>query len=49
MQTTDAPGRAPQRSDARANRQRILATARRILRDDPDASLDSIAVAAGER
>ncbi|MEU6096247.1 TetR/AcrR family transcriptional regulator [Streptomyces sp. NPDC047079] len=47
MQTTDAPGRAPQRSDARANRQRILATARRKLRDDPDASLDSIAVAAG--
>ncbi|WEO92849.1 TetR/AcrR family transcriptional regulator [Streptomyces sp. FXJ1.172] len=47
MQTTDAPGRAPQRSDARANRQRILATARRKLRDDPDASLDSIAAAAG--
>ncbi|MGJ5749827.1 TetR family transcriptional regulator [Streptomyces puniciscabiei] len=47
MQTTDTPGRAPQRSDARANRQRILATARRKLRDDPDASLDSIAVAAG--
>ena len=47
MQTTDAPGRAPQRSDARANRQRILATARRKLRDDPDASLDSIALAAG--
>ncbi|WP_199832712.1 TetR/AcrR family transcriptional regulator, partial [Streptomyces puniciscabiei] len=45
--TTDTPGRAPQRSDARANRQRILATARRKLRDDPDASLDSIAVAAG--
>ncbi|MFF3904478.1 TetR/AcrR family transcriptional regulator [Streptomyces sp. NPDC001848] len=47
MQTTDTPGRAPQRSDARANRQRILATARRKLREDPDASLDSISQAAG--
>jgi AcrR family transcriptional regulator len=47
MQTTDAPSRAPQRSDARSNRQRILATARRKLWDDPDASPDSIALAAG--
>ncbi|MER5446975.1 TetR/AcrR family transcriptional regulator [Streptomyces sp. NPDC002766] len=36
-----------QRGDARSNRRRILATARQKLRDDPDASLDSIAVAAG--
>ncbi|MQY38743.1 hypothetical protein SRB17_67560 [Streptomyces sp. RB17] len=47
MQPTKAPGRTPQRSDARSNRQRILATARQKLRDDPDASLDSIALAAG--
>ncbi|MFE9451571.1 TetR/AcrR family transcriptional regulator [Streptomyces sp. NPDC006739] len=47
MQTTDSPGRAPQRSDARSDRQRILAAARQKLRDDPDASLDSIALAAG--
>jgi AcrR family transcriptional regulator len=47
MQTTDALGRAPRRSDARSNRRRILAIARQRLRDDPDASLDSIAQAAG--
>ncbi|MER5795200.1 TetR/AcrR family transcriptional regulator [Streptomyces sp. NPDC001980] len=47
MQRTDIPGRPPQRSNARSNHRRILATARRTLRDDPDASLDSIAVAAG--
>jgi AcrR family transcriptional regulator len=47
MQTTDPPGRAPRRSDARSNRRRILAAARQKLRDDPDASLDSIALTAG--
>jgi AcrR family transcriptional regulator len=38
---------AAQRVDAHANRTRILAAARQGLRDDPDASLDSIARAAG--
>ncbi|GLX48820.1 hypothetical protein Shyhy01_17700 [Streptomyces hygroscopicus subsp. hygroscopicus] len=47
MQTTDTPGRTPQRGDAHANRRRILAAARQKLREDPDASLDSIAQAAG--
>ncbi|MGW2034210.1 TetR/AcrR family transcriptional regulator [Streptomyces sp. NPDC001811] len=47
MHTTDPPGGTPQRNDARTNRRRILAAARRKLRDDPDASLDSIAQAAG--
>lgn len=47
MQTTDTVGRTPQRRDAHSNRRRILAAARRKLRDDPDASLDSIAQAAG--
>ncbi|MET7893557.1 TetR/AcrR family transcriptional regulator [Streptomyces mirabilis] len=47
MQTTTAPGRAPQRKDAHSNRRRVLATARQKLRQDPDASLDSIAQAAG--
>ncbi|WP_405552093.1 TetR/AcrR family transcriptional regulator [Streptomyces sp. NBC_01171] len=47
MQTTDPPGRTPQRGDARSNRRRILAAARQELRDDPDASLDSIALSAG--
>ncbi|MFG1666825.1 TetR/AcrR family transcriptional regulator [Streptomyces sp. Y7] len=47
MQTTDTPGRTPQRKDAHSNRRRILATARHKLRDDPDASLDSIAEGAG--
>ncbi|MER6031358.1 TetR/AcrR family transcriptional regulator [Streptomyces sp. NPDC001851] len=47
MQTTDTPGRTVQRKDAHSNRRRILATARRKLRNDPDTSLDSIAQAAG--
>ncbi|WP_028804929.1 TetR/AcrR family transcriptional regulator [Streptomyces sp. 142MFCol3.1] len=47
MQTTDTPGRTPQRRDAHSNHRRILAAARRKLRDDPDASLDSISEAAG--
>ncbi|MFE0382544.1 TetR/AcrR family transcriptional regulator [Streptomyces bungoensis] len=47
MRTTDTPGRAVQRKDAHSNRRRILATARRKLREDPDASLDSISQAAG--
>ncbi|MFI9246128.1 TetR/AcrR family transcriptional regulator [Streptomyces sp. NPDC053086] len=47
MQTTDTPGRTVQRKDAHSNRLRILATARRKLREDPDASLDSISQAAG--
>ncbi|MGW1913708.1 TetR/AcrR family transcriptional regulator [Streptomyces sp. NPDC002076] len=47
MQTTDTPGRTVQRKDAHSNHRRILATARRKLREDPDASLDSIAQAAG--
>jgi AcrR family transcriptional regulator len=47
MQTTDTPGGTVPRRDAHANRGRILATARRTLRDDPDASLGSIAETAG--
>ncbi|MFF7601579.1 TetR/AcrR family transcriptional regulator [Streptomyces mirabilis] len=47
MQMADALGRTPQRSRASSNRTRILATARQKLRDNPDASLDSIAQAAG--
>ncbi|WP_051789594.1 hypothetical protein [Streptomyces sp. NRRL S-1022] len=47
MQTTDAPGRTPQRRDAHSNRRRILVAARQKLREDPDASLDGIAQAAG--
>ncbi|MGW5430865.1 TetR/AcrR family transcriptional regulator [Streptomyces sp. NPDC004059] len=47
MQTTDTPGRTVQRKDAHSNRRRILAAARRKLREDPDASLDSISQAAG--
>ncbi|MBG0853872.1 TetR/AcrR family transcriptional regulator [Streptomyces spinoverrucosus] len=47
MRTTDTPGRTVQRKDAHANRRRILATARRKLREDPDASLGSISQAAG--
>jgi AcrR family transcriptional regulator len=47
MQMTDALGRTLQRSDARSNRRRILTTAQQKLRDNPDASLDSIAVAVG--
>ncbi|MGW7408426.1 TetR/AcrR family transcriptional regulator [Streptomyces sp. NPDC054833] len=47
MQTTDPLSRNPPRRDAHSNRRRILAAARRKLREDPDASLDSIAQAAG--
>ncbi|MGW3152076.1 TetR/AcrR family transcriptional regulator [Streptomyces sp. NPDC001177] len=47
MQTTDALGRTPRRSDARSNRRRILAIARQRLRGRPRASLDSIAQAVG--
>ncbi|MET7778975.1 TetR/AcrR family transcriptional regulator [Streptomyces mirabilis] len=47
MQTTTAPGRAPQRKDAHSNRRCVLAAARQKLRQDPHASLDSIAQAAG--
>ncbi|MGW5255966.1 TetR/AcrR family transcriptional regulator [Streptomyces sp. NPDC004012] len=47
MQTTDTPCRTPQRKDAHSNHRRILASARRKLLEDPDASLDSIAQAAG--
>ncbi|WP_317440891.1 TetR/AcrR family transcriptional regulator [Streptomyces collinus] len=47
MQTTDIPGRTLQRKDAHSNRRRILTTARQKLREDPDASLDSISQAAG--
>ncbi|PKW10605.1 hypothetical protein SAMN05428944_2199 [Streptomyces sp. 1222.5] len=47
MQTTDTPGRTPRRKDAHSNRRRILATVRLKLREDPDASLDSISEAAG--
>jgi AcrR family transcriptional regulator len=39
--------RSPQRSHARSNHARILATAREELSRDPDASLDEIARAAG--
>ncbi|WP_234357695.1 TetR/AcrR family transcriptional regulator, partial [Streptomyces puniciscabiei] len=45
--TTDTPGRTSRRKDAHSNRRRILATARKKLREDPDASLDSISQAAG--
>ncbi|WP_330337039.1 hypothetical protein [Streptomyces sp. NBC_00557] len=47
MQTTDTPGRTWRRKDAHSDRRRILAAARRKLREDPDASLDSISQAAG--
>ncbi|MFF4845129.1 TetR/AcrR family transcriptional regulator [Streptomyces collinus] len=47
MQTTDIMGRAPQRRDAHSNRRRILAAARQRLLEDPDASLECIAEAAG--
>ncbi|MER6081936.1 TetR/AcrR family transcriptional regulator [Streptomyces sp. NPDC001833] len=47
MQTNDTPGSTPRRSNAQRNRGRILAAARQGLRDDPDASLDSIARTAG--
>jgi AcrR family transcriptional regulator len=44
--TVSSPG-PPQRSHARSNHARILATAREELSRDPDASLDEIARAAG--
>ncbi|MFJ8098067.1 TetR/AcrR family transcriptional regulator [Streptomyces griseofuscus] len=47
MQTPDTLARTPQHRDAHSNRSRILTTARQKLRDDPDASLGSIAQAAG--
>ncbi|MGW7525786.1 TetR/AcrR family transcriptional regulator [Streptomyces sp. NPDC054783] len=47
MQTTDTLGRTPQRGNAHSNRRRILAAARQKLREDPAASLDGIAEAAG--
>lgn len=39
--------RQPRRSDARQNRERLLAVAREALRESPDASLNSIAKRAG--
>ncbi|MEU9314192.1 TetR/AcrR family transcriptional regulator [Streptomyces sp. NPDC048256] len=47
MQRTDTLGRPPQHRVARLNRRRLLTAARQKLRDNPDASLDSIALAAG--
>ncbi|MGW5653273.1 TetR/AcrR family transcriptional regulator [Streptomyces humi] len=47
MQTTDTLARIPRERDAPSRRGRILTAARQKLRDDPDASLDSIAQAAG--
>ncbi|MFI1769925.1 TetR/AcrR family transcriptional regulator [Streptomyces sp. NPDC020800] len=47
MQTTDALGRTPQRRDVQSNRRRILVAARQKLQEDPAASLDGIAEAAG--
>jgi AcrR family transcriptional regulator len=47
---TDAPAegaRGPRRSDAVANRERLLEVAREALRESPDASLNSIAKRAG--
>ncbi len=44
--TTTAPSRGP-RSDATANRQAILDAAAAALNADPDASIDTIAAAAG--
>jgi AcrR family transcriptional regulator len=44
---TGSSPRPPQRSHARSNHARILATAREELSRDPDASLDEIARAAG--
>ncbi len=44
MSDTD---RQPRRSDARQNREHLLAVAREALRGSPDASLNSIAKRAG--
>jgi AcrR family transcriptional regulator len=45
--TTPEIERQPRRSDARQNRERLLAVAREALRESPDASLNSIAKRAG--
>jgi AcrR family transcriptional regulator len=44
--TADQPGRAPRR-DATENRAALVEAARTVLQGDPDASLESIAAAAG--
>ena len=44
---TKPPARVPQRSNARSNRERILATARRELGRNPDITLEEIARASG--
>ncbi|WP_427917529.1 TetR/AcrR family transcriptional regulator [Streptomyces sp. cg40] len=44
---TKPPARVPQRSNARSNRERILATARRELGRNPDTTLEELARAAG--
>lgn len=44
---TKPPARVPQRSNARSNRERILATARRELGLNPDITLEEIARASG--
>jgi AcrR family transcriptional regulator len=45
--TTPETDRQPRRSDAVANRERLLEVAREALRESPDASLNSIAKRAG--
>ncbi|WP_328675310.1 TetR/AcrR family transcriptional regulator [Streptomyces sp. NBC_01261] len=44
---TKPPARVPQRSNARSNRERILATARRELGLNPDITLEELARASG--
>jgi len=44
---TKPPARVPQRSNARSNRERILATARRELGQNPDITLEELARASG--
>ncbi|MER6205608.1 TetR family transcriptional regulator [Streptomyces sp. NPDC001073] len=44
---TKSPARVPQRSNARSNRERILATARRELGRNPDITLEELARASG--
>jgi AcrR family transcriptional regulator len=46
-EATPDPDRQPRRSDARQNRDRLIAVAREALRESPDASLNSIAKRAG--
>lgn len=46
MTTPDQPGRAPRR-DATANRAALVEAAKTVLQQDPDASLETIATAAG--